>query len=346
VIYSLISVSNMQQSRRRPLGDIGNTYAGAHPLHAAKPEAATTTNTTKPKPPACEIKVRSVVGTGPTVPTASSPTSPRVDEKNKRNALHVTEYLKEIFEHFHEAEQKPRCSVTYMTRIQTDVNEKMRTILVDWLVDVHLKFKLLPETLFLAVEIIDRFLDKKVVSRQKLQLVGVVAMLLAAKYEEIYPPEVKDFIYIAANTYTRDDILRMERLMFSTLEFNLTVPTVYVFLQRGLQVMEADTKTRQLAQYLAELSLLDYKLLAYTPSLIGASCIYLANKYVGAQEPWSRVLEYYSQYTQSDIEKCATDLLTVSQNAPTQKTQAVRKKYSYAKYGEVAKLTQASIQIP
>uniref|UniRef100_A0A6U7XGX0 Uncharacterized protein n=1 Tax=Eutreptiella gymnastica TaxID=73025 RepID=A0A6U7XGX0_9EUGL len=336
----------MQQSRRRPLGDIGNTYAGAHPLHAAKPEAATTTSTTKPRPPACEFKVRSVVGTGPTVLTASSPASPRVDEKNKRIALHVTEYLKEIFEHFHEAEQKPRCSVTYMTRIQTDVNEKMRTILVDWLVDVHLKFKLLPETLFLAVEIIDRFLDKKVVSRQKLQLVGVVAMLLAAKYEEIYPPEVKDFIYIAANTYTRDDILRMERLMFATLEFNLTVPTVYVFLQRGLQVMEADTKTRQLAQYLAELSLLDYKLLAYAPSLIGASCIYLANKYVGAQEPWSRVLEYYSQYKQSDIEKCAADLLTVSQNAPTQKTQAVRKKYSYAKYGEVAKLTQTSIQIP
>ena len=90
---------------------------------------------------------------------------------------------------------------------------------------------------FCALFFPHRFLDKKVVSRQKLQLVGVVAMLLAAKYEEIYPPEVKDFIYIAANTYTRDDILRMERLMFSTLEFNLTVPTVYVFLQRGLQVL-------------------------------------------------------------------------------------------------------------
>ena len=75
------------------------------------------------------------------------------------------------------------------------------------------------------------------VSRQKLQLVGVVAMLLAAKYEEIYPPEVKDFIYIAANTYTRDDILRMERLMFSTLDHNITCPTVYVFLKRGLQVV-------------------------------------------------------------------------------------------------------------
>lgn len=118
----------------------------------------------------------------------------------------------------------------------------MRTILVDWLVDVHLKFKLQPETLFLAIECIDRcysvtllvifmicplffsrFLEKKMVSRQKLQLVGVVGMLLAAKYEEIYPPEVKDFIYIAANTYSREDILRMERLMFSTLDFKRPV---------------------------------------------------------------------------------------------------------------------------
>jgi cyclin B len=233
-----------------------------------------------------------------------------------------------------------------MSRIQTDVNEKMRTILIDWLVDVHLKFKLLPETLFLAVEIIDRFLDKKVVSRQKLQLVGVVAMLLAAKYEEIYPPEVKDFIYIAANTYTRDDILRMERLMFSTLDHNITCPTVYVFLKRGLQVMDADLKTHQLSQYLAELSLLEYKLLAHPPSLIGASCIYLANKYLAVKQPWGRVLEHYCQYKLSDVEACAAEILTLSQNAPTQKTQAVRKKYSYAKYGEVAKLTQVAIQIP
>lgn len=337
----------MQQSRRRPLGDIGNTYVSAHPLTAAKPE--TTTNTTKPKPPAStDFKLRSIPpSVGTTIPpVASLIPSPRADEKNRGNPLHVVDYLKDIFDHFRKTELKNRSSTTYMSRIQTDVNEKMRTILVDWLVDVHLKFKLLPETLFLAVEIIDRFLDKKVVSRQKLQLVGVVAMLLAAKYEEIYPPEVKDFIYIAANTYSRDDILRMERLMFSTLEFNLTIPTVYVFMKRGLQVMEADTKTQQLTQYLAELSLLDYKLLAHPPSLIGASCIFLANKYLGAREPWSRVLEHYCQYKQSEVETCAQELLVISTNAPTQKTQAVRKKYSYAKYGEVAKLTQATVQIP
>jgi len=73
---------------------------------------------------------------------------------------------------------------------QPDVNEKMRAILIDWLVEVHLKFKLVPETLYLTVSLIDKYLEKVVVNREKLQLVGVTAMLIASKYEEIYAPEV------------------------------------------------------------------------------------------------------------------------------------------------------------
>ena len=94
-----------------------------------------------------------------------------------------------------------------MTKSQTDVNEKMRAILVDWLVDVHLKFKLLPETLFLTVNIIDRYLELNQISRQKLQLVGVAAMLISTKYEEIYPPEVRDFEYVTDKAYSREEIL-------------------------------------------------------------------------------------------------------------------------------------------
>jgi cyclin B len=73
---------------------------------------------------------------------------------------------------------------------QPDVNEKMRDILIDWLVEVHLKYKLVPETLYLTVSLIDKYLEKVVVNREKLQLVGVTAMLIASKYEEIYAPEV------------------------------------------------------------------------------------------------------------------------------------------------------------
>ena len=83
----------------------------------------------------------------------------------------------------------------------------MRTVLVDWLIEVHLKFKLLPETLYLTVNLIDRDLALESVSRKRLQLVGVTAMLIASKYEEIYPPEIKDFVFVTDQAYNRDDVL-------------------------------------------------------------------------------------------------------------------------------------------
>jgi G2/mitotic-specific cyclin-B, other len=79
----------------------------------------------------------------------------------------------------------------------------MRSILVDWLIEVHLKFKLLPETLFITVSIIDRFLEKVRVQKSRLQLVGVTALFIASKYEEIYPPELKDFVYITDGAYKK-----------------------------------------------------------------------------------------------------------------------------------------------
>ncbi len=97
----------------------------------------------------------------------------------------------------------------------------MRAILIDWLVEVHLKFKLVPESLYLTVNLIDRYLELEQVNRQRLQLVGVTAMLIACKYEEIYPPIVKDFVYITDNAYSKEEILEMERRMLQTLDFDI-----------------------------------------------------------------------------------------------------------------------------
>lgn len=73
---------------------------------------------------------------------------------------------------------------------QPEINEKMRSILIDWLVEVHVKFDLSPETLYLTINLIDRFLSLKTVPRRELQLLGVSALLIASKYEEIWPPQV------------------------------------------------------------------------------------------------------------------------------------------------------------
>jgi G2/mitotic-specific cyclin-B, other len=87
---------------------------------------------------------------------------------------------------------------------QPHITERMRSILIDWIIEVHFQFKLKVESLFLTVNLIDRFLEKQVVTKENLQLVGVCAMLIACKYEEIWPPLIKDYIHISDNAYTKE----------------------------------------------------------------------------------------------------------------------------------------------
>ena len=83
-------------------------------------------------------------------------------------------------------------------RKQTDINAKMRSILFDWLVEVHMKFKLVEETLFVTCGLIDRYLEKEKVMRDRLQLVGIAAMFIASKYEEIFAPECRSLVESSA----------------------------------------------------------------------------------------------------------------------------------------------------
>lgn len=132
-------------------------------------------------------------------------------------------------DYLREAEVRHRPKPMYM-RKQQDISHSMRTILVDWLVEVGEEYRLQNETLCLAVSYIDRFLSVMSVVRAKLQLVGTAAMFIAAKYEEIYPPDVGEFVYITDNTYTKKQVLRMEQLILKVLTFDLCVPTTSVFL--------------------------------------------------------------------------------------------------------------------
>ena len=133
---------------------------------------------------------------------------------------------------------------------QTEILPKMRAVLIDWLIGVHLQFHLLQETLYTTVAILDRYLqhDVKKISRSKLQLVGVASMLIAAKYEEIYAPEVKDFVYITDRAYTERDILKMEIRVLSVLNFNLGRPLPLHFLRRASKAGGVEAATHTLAK--------------------------------------------------------------------------------------------------
>jgi cyclin B len=131
--------------------------------------------------------------------------------------------------------------------LQPDLAPAIRAVLVDWMVSAHARFNLLPETLYIAVGLVDRYLSRKTVIRQQLQLVGVSAMLIAAKYEEIYPPEVKDFVYVTDRAYTKDQILKMEADILTTLDFAVTWPTAWRFLERYAKVGGLDGMEMALA---------------------------------------------------------------------------------------------------
>lgn len=131
--------------------------------------------------------------------------SDNIDERDAEDPLCATEYVQDMYHHFRGKEAMTSVRPLYMEN-QTHINERMRSILVDWLVEVHLKFKLVPETLYLTINLIDRYLERQEVSRPRLQLVGVTSLLIASKYEEIYPPELRDLVYICDRAYTRSEV--------------------------------------------------------------------------------------------------------------------------------------------
>jgi len=223
--------------------------------------------------------------------------------------------------------------------VQPDINAKMRAILIDWLVEVHGKYKLKTETLFLAVNLIDRFLEKRSITRKKLQLVGVTGMLIAAKFEEIYPPEVRDFVYITDKAYEKEEILSMEVNMLTVLEFHLSCPTVAHFFERYQRVNGCDELHRFLLQYVLELTLPDFKMLRYSPSHLVAAATLLSNRMLHKQTAWPEALSKLSGLTELGIRGCAKEMCGLLETAERSPLQAVRKKFSQEKYLKVGKMT-------
>ncbi len=289
---------------------------------------------TKPSPtptPAPELELAKPSGTSGTSGTSG------FSKTGSGDPQLCEEYVEEIDKYTREIETKYAVRPDYMSS-QPEINVKMRAILVDWLVDVHIRFKLLPETLFLAVNITDRYLAKERVTRQKLQLVGITALLIACKYEEIYPPELKDFAYITDNAYTTNEILSMEQLLLSGLGFNLNVPLGHRFLQRYCQISGDKGKTRHLAQYLTELPLIEAHMLKYPSSTISAAALYVSRKLLSKDDPWTPHIANAVGYSQAELKPCARDLLVLLQLARKSTLQAVRKKFTHARFMEVGQL--------
>ena len=189
-----------------------------------------------------------------------------------------SEYLLEMYQNLLNEEKDLKNLFGYMEN-QADINEKMRAMLIDWIIDVHFKFKLKSDTLFLTVWLIDRYLSEKQMKRGRLQLLGVTSMLISCKYEEIYSPEVFDFVYITENSYEKKDIINLEFEILKMLEFNVTIPTSNNFYEIISSLLNFNTQEFYLGKYLLELFLLDYRSLKYKPSEIANTVCYIIFRY-------------------------------------------------------------------
>lgn len=212
----------------------------------------------------------------------------------------------------------------------------MRAILIDWLVDVNVKFRLVPETLFMTVNLIDRYLSKAKVSRNKLQLVGVSSLLIACKYEEIYPPSLKEYVAICDRAYTASEILEMEAHILLSLDFELTHSSSLRFLERYTQIAEIDQKAYYFARYLLETVLLEYSHLKYKNSLLAAGAIFLVNK-IFKKHGWTTDLQHHTGYSEAEVKPCAKDIYFTMQNSEKLVLHAVKRKFSSQKFMEVSK---------
>ncbi|XP_074591560.1 G2/mitotic-specific cyclin S13-7-like [Curcuma longa] len=259
-----------------------------------------------------------------------------IDVADTGDQLAVVDYVEDIYKFYKSNEHASRPH-DYMNS-QVEINAKMRAILADWLIEVNHRFQLTPETLYLTFNIIDRYLSTETALRKEFQLVGVSAMLIASKYEEIWAPEVNDFICIADRAYTREQILGMEKRILNKLEWNLTVPTLYVFLVRFIKAASCDKEMEHMVYFFAELALMNYSMIMFCPSMVAASAVYAAQCTLNNNKKplWNERLKRHTGFSEHQLLDCTEMLVNSHAGARESKLRAAYKKYSGEQFSGVA----------
>ncbi|KAL2873284.1 G2/mitotic-specific cyclin [Colletotrichum sp. CLE4] len=297
------------------------------------------TETRRTKPDQENVKSQTPVESEPVnaqKPVVYPPGVSNLDEEDLDDPLMVAEYGNEIFEYLKDLECNSIPNPNYMEH-QDDLEWKTRGILVDWLIEVHTRFHLLPETLFLAINVIDRFLSEKVVQLDRLQLVGITAMFIASKYEEVLSPHVANFRHVADDGFSEAEILSAERFVLGTLNYDLSYPNPMNFLRRISKADNYDIQCRTIGKYLMEISLLDHRFMAYRPSHVAAGAMYLARLILDRGD-WDETIAFYAGYNEEEIEPVVR--LMVDYLARPVVHEAFFKKYASKKFLKASILTR------
>jgi len=252
----------------------------------------------------------------------------------------VTEYLPHILAYIRQLELSSPIGQNFL--LHSPISGSMRSILLDWLVDVQVMFNLLPETLHMAQFMLDTFLQKegKKVTKEKLQLVGAACMFTASKAEETNFPSVSDFVYISDNAFTTRQVIAMERRILRGINFNLFRPPPITFLRRFCKAGGVTDLHHNMANYVMETALLKYELVHHPPSKLAAAslllCLLLLNPSSTPPSCWSPTLQHHSGYTAGQLEPLVLNLANVMAAVKDGNLNAVTKKYEVNAYGKVS----------
>ncbi|EGR33582.1 n-terminal domain protein [Ichthyophthirius multifiliis] len=258
-----------------------------------------------------------------------------INSKDSNNPCLVSEYQQEIFKYLQKQEQLNKIDYTYLLH-QPEITSQMRTVLVDWLVEIHLQFRLLPETLHLTIYIIDKYLSIKKIEKSQLYLLGITSLYISSKYEEIYPPSIEQFIETC--DISQKEILVFEGDILKNLNFKITVPTSYRFAIWYSRIGQLNTYDVCFVQYLLDLALGDYRYLKYPVSKIAASAVFLCNKIKKQTVAWNPLLKYDSGYSEQQLMDCVKDLIFSLKHVHENNCQAIKKKYQREAFQRVGNI--------
>jgi len=255
------------------------------------------------------------------------------EEGDDSDPQRVSEYAADIYGKLGRDEAS-RPHPSYM-KAQPDLDAGARASTVDWLVGVQMKYKLKTETLFLAVGILDRFLATKRIPRKDLRLVACTSAFIASKFEEIHPPEVRDFVYITDQACKKEAILTMEVRMLTALEFCLCRPTAAHYLQRYEQESHCSEVHSSLLQYILELGLLDLRMTRFSPSQQAVAASLLSSRILKLNPVWPAMARR-TERTECAVQACADEMFALLRDAERSASE-VWQKFSKPDFHSVAR---------
>ena len=251
------------------------------------------------------------------------------------NHVNEEEYMEEILDNFYTEEENNRFKINpNYFKLQTEINSKMRIILIDWLFEVNNKLKFREETFYTTIYIIDAYLSKKFIQRKKFQLLGVTALYIATKLNEIFSGSVKDYVFMTDRAYNEIDIISMESDICKTLNFNFLVPHCLSFFQIFSKKIgfDKDSEEYQFGIFIIKNFLMNSKSFNYNYSIISiASCNLIVKLF---EKDKNINFDLFYRDSLSFIEDCSKNICDAINETLNSNMNLSVKKYYYGKYSE------------